>query len=267
MSACAHAGQPLQHRLHLGRDVVLLAVVPVAVAGDEEHRLDLAETVEHALDAEIGRTGRPDRAERGGGEHAGDRLGHVGQHRGDAVALLRRRARASPAAAARPAPRSSSQDRRRSTLSSPRKTIASAGPDFRSRFSAKFSLASGKNDAPGILVAVDQHARSPRSPITPQNSQTRLQKPARSLDRPAVQVGIAGEAAAGASRRGRREGGQRAPRATACRRRRPELAGAVHAFSLRDAGHSYRVDGRRGYCVKIAGTFQKAPFAGHIGLK
>jgi hypothetical protein len=34
--------------------VLALAIVPVAVARDEQFRLDLAEAVEHALDAEIG---------------------------------------------------------------------------------------------------------------------------------------------------------------------------------------------------------------------
>ncbi len=69
-------------------DVVLLAVVPVAVRRDEDDRLDLAEAVEHALFAEVRRAGRPDGADRGGGEHAGDGLRHVGHHRRDAVALL-----------------------------------------------------------------------------------------------------------------------------------------------------------------------------------
>ena len=73
--------------LHLGRDVLKLAGIPVGVAGDEEPGFDLAEAVEHALFAEIGRAGGPDGAERGDGEHAGDGLRHVRHHGGDAIAL------------------------------------------------------------------------------------------------------------------------------------------------------------------------------------
>ena len=77
----------LRHRGEFLGNVLQPAVVPVAVAGDEEHGLDLAEAVEDAPLAEIGGAGGPDRADGGGGQHAGDRLGHVRHHRGDAVAL------------------------------------------------------------------------------------------------------------------------------------------------------------------------------------
>jgi hypothetical protein len=50
-------------------------------------------------------------------------------------------------------PRNSSWLIRRATLSSPRKMSAGSEPFCRSRFSAKFSLASGKKRAPGILSA------------------------------------------------------------------------------------------------------------------
>jgi len=60
-------------------------------------------------------------------------------------------------------------------LSSPRKTIAGSLPSRRSRFSAKFSFASGKNRAPGILAASTIHGAEPLSPIAPQKSQTALQ--------------------------------------------------------------------------------------------
>ena len=56
---------------------------------------------------------------------------------------------------------------------------ASPEPRLRSRFSAKFSRASGKNAAPGIL-SPSTSTRSPFSPTTPQKSQTRLQKSSRS---------------------------------------------------------------------------------------
>ena len=75
-----------------------LAAVAVAVDGEQHLRLDLAEAVEHALHAEIGRAGRPDRAEAGGREHRDDRLRHVRHEAGDAVAG-RRPARAAPARA------------------------------------------------------------------------------------------------------------------------------------------------------------------------
>ena len=138
---------------------------------DEDDRLDLAEAVEHALLAEIGRAGRPDRAERGGGQHGGDGLGHVRHHRGDAVALLDAERREAAAAGARPAraarpttggarpcPRPGRRWRRRRRV-------------LRSRFSAKFSRASGKNCAPGIrspstssalALVADRRRRSPR---------------------------------------------------------------------------------------------------------
>ncbi len=67
-------------------DVEGLAAVVVAVAGDQHLGLDLAEAVEHALDAEIGRAGRPHRTDRSGGEHADDALGHVGHDGGHPVA-------------------------------------------------------------------------------------------------------------------------------------------------------------------------------------
>ena len=63
-----------------------LAGVVVAVDRDQHLGLDLAEAVDDALHAEIGRAGGPHRAEAGGGEHGDDRLGHVGELRGDAVA-------------------------------------------------------------------------------------------------------------------------------------------------------------------------------------
>ena len=70
----------------LGQAIDLLAVVPVAVDADQHLGFDLAEAVEHALHAEVGRGRRPDRAERGGGEHRGQGFGQVGQVAGDPVA-------------------------------------------------------------------------------------------------------------------------------------------------------------------------------------
>ena len=70
----------------LGADVDRLAVVAVAVDRDQHLGLDLAEAVEHALDAEIGRAGGPDRAERGRGQHRDDGLCGMRHDRGDPIA-------------------------------------------------------------------------------------------------------------------------------------------------------------------------------------
>ena len=79
------AGQGGGHlRGHLGPGV-LLAVVRVSVAGDQDLRLDLGEPVDHAARAEIRRAGRPDRAQAGRGEQADDGLGDVRQQGDDAV--------------------------------------------------------------------------------------------------------------------------------------------------------------------------------------
>src|SRR5262245_29182062 len=62
------ARQLLEDGSDLGGERDGLAVVEIAVAGDENPRLDLPETVENTAFAEIGGTGRPDAAERGYGE-------------------------------------------------------------------------------------------------------------------------------------------------------------------------------------------------------
>ena len=70
---------------------------------------------------------------------------------------------------------SSRQLRRFSTLSSPRNTIAVLSSFLRSRFSAKFSCASGNHCAPGMEPA-PVSVRSPRSPITSAQSHSVRQK-------------------------------------------------------------------------------------------
>jgi hypothetical protein len=84
----------VRHTGHLGGDfgvpghaVDRLAVVPVGVNAEQDLGFDLPETVEHALDPKVGRGGRPDRPERGGGEHRDQRLWHVRQIGGDAIPL------------------------------------------------------------------------------------------------------------------------------------------------------------------------------------
>ena len=65
-----------------------LAVVLVAVAGEQHLGFDLAEAVQDTFDAEVRRAGRPDGADPGaaqGGDHGFDAVGHVA---GDPVAGL-----------------------------------------------------------------------------------------------------------------------------------------------------------------------------------
>lgn len=81
-----HAGQPLGNGLELVEDREDLSAIPVMIDRNKHCRLDLAEAVEHALHAEIGRAGGPDRAEARRRQHAGDGLGAVRHHRGDTVA-------------------------------------------------------------------------------------------------------------------------------------------------------------------------------------
>ena len=78
--------QPLPDRGDLLAAVDVL--VAVAVAGDREQdlRLELAEPVEHAARPELGRAGRPDRAEAGGREERDERLRDVRQVGDDPVA-------------------------------------------------------------------------------------------------------------------------------------------------------------------------------------
>ena len=73
---------------YLAEAVDRLAVVPVAVTGEQHFRPDLAETVEHALHAEVRRGRGKDGAYRGGGQHRHHGGGQVGQVGGDAVALV-----------------------------------------------------------------------------------------------------------------------------------------------------------------------------------
>ena len=71
---------------HFGGIVEPLAARAVAGRGDQHLGRDLAEAVEHAIDAEIRRAGRPDRADRRGREHRHDGLGRMRHDRGDPVA-------------------------------------------------------------------------------------------------------------------------------------------------------------------------------------
>ena len=76
------------HALDQLAAVMVLAAVAVAVDRQQHLRLDLGEAVDDAARAEVGRAARPDRAEAGGGEEGGDRLGDVRHVGDDAVAAL-----------------------------------------------------------------------------------------------------------------------------------------------------------------------------------
>lgn len=65
-------------RCDLGAPVHRLVAVAVAVHGDQHCRLDLLPPVGDAAGAELGRAGREDRAQAGGGQQEDVRLGNVG---------------------------------------------------------------------------------------------------------------------------------------------------------------------------------------------
>ena len=80
---CQHGGpQRRQAGLQRGDVVALvvgLAAVPIAVGGDEDDRLELAEPVQRRLSGIVLPAGAPDGADARGGEERDDRLGDVGQ--------------------------------------------------------------------------------------------------------------------------------------------------------------------------------------------
>ena len=132
------------------RAVMPLAAVGVAVGGDEYLRLDLSESVDDALHAKVRRARRPDRADRRRAERGDDRFGQIRKIAGDAIAgptpsrrsAGRKRTNRAMELAARhrtSGPIFALEDR--APASSPRRAAGS---------SAKLSVASGKNVAPGI---------------------------------------------------------------------------------------------------------------------
>ena len=187
-----------------------LAVVPVAVDGEEHARLDLAEAVEHALHAEIRRARRPDGAEARRAEHR-DRSPRACSGTYAAIAVAGARC---PAPSARRRSRdvvatSSACETRRTSLSSPRNTSASpvsSAARRASRFSAKLSRASGNQRAPGICAG-STSVRSPRSPMTPAKSQSARQNASRSSVDQRHSDGVVGQRAARDARRTPREFG------------------------------------------------------------
>ena len=140
--------------------VVPLAAVEVAVGGDQHARLDLAEAIEHALHAEVRRARRPDRADRRRAERRDDRLGHVRQVPGDAIAGLDARApqrRREPRRPRRTAPRSVSVRRR---PPSPLKMIAGAVVAPAQQVLGEVQRGVGKEARAGHAVEVVDDARA-----------------------------------------------------------------------------------------------------------
>ena len=76
-----HAPQRRKRGADLGESfetIEGLAAVAVPIGGEEHHRFELPETVDHPVDAEIRRGGTEHRSDRGGSEHGDHRLGDVG---------------------------------------------------------------------------------------------------------------------------------------------------------------------------------------------
>ena len=80
-----HARQAVEDGAHDLHPVVLDAAVAIAVAGDQQLRLDLAKAVEHGDRPHVGRAHRPDGAEAGDGEEGHRRDRRVRQEGADPV--------------------------------------------------------------------------------------------------------------------------------------------------------------------------------------
>ena len=70
--------QPRQNASQFVGEIDLFAGVKVAVTGDQHFRLDLAEAIDDALNAKIGRTGGPHGADRGRAEQPATDSGILG---------------------------------------------------------------------------------------------------------------------------------------------------------------------------------------------
>ena len=158
--------------------VVRLAGVDVAVGGDEHPRLDLAEPIEHALDAEVRRARRPDGADGRRAERRDDRspAGWAGKPAtrspGPTPAL------AAPPANAPTAGACSSRARRASgaAAASSLKTMAGVPSSGAGAGSRRSSAARQGRSARPASARGRSTTRSPRSPMMPVKSQTARQK-------------------------------------------------------------------------------------------
>src|SRR6266536_4006289 len=66
---CSDRSKPISDSSNLVSDGNEFAVIQIAIDADEDFRLNLSETVEHAVLAEIRRAGRKDRTEGGDRKH------------------------------------------------------------------------------------------------------------------------------------------------------------------------------------------------------
>ena len=144
------------------RSTVAVAVA-IAVDGEEHLRLDLAEAIDHAAHAELGRAARPDRAQRGRGQQRDERLRHVRQVRGHPVAAAHAEA-LEPGAGARDLRRAARPAVERQPLPSLRArddhdVRSDRGPRRRRACSAQFRPASGNQRAPGMRSSAERRPR------------------------------------------------------------------------------------------------------------
>src|SRR5207237_9202204 len=72
--------------VRVGGEDEAVPAVKVAVSGDEHARLDLAESIEHPLHAEVRRTRGPDGADRRGAERRNDGFRHIRYKSRDTIA-------------------------------------------------------------------------------------------------------------------------------------------------------------------------------------
>ena len=80
------AWQLLAHMVDLGHLIDVFSSVLIAGTDDQQFGRNLAETVDDAIHAELGRRGRPDRAEAGAGKHGHQCLPGIGHHGSHTVA-------------------------------------------------------------------------------------------------------------------------------------------------------------------------------------
>ena len=166
---------------HLAQRIVDPAVVVVAVGDEQQLGCHLAEAVDHALHAEVGRGRGPDRANAGRREHGDHRFRNIGQVAGDAVTGLHAKAsqglrqprhlriQIRMAHAAFDPVLTPEQDRRR-IVAPAQKVLGKVEPRVR------------EPPCPGHSVAADQHFRSLATGAHPRKSPQRRPELLRVLD-------------------------------------------------------------------------------------
>ena len=262
---CATLGSSRGTPSTLSATSICLAVVPIAVAGDEEHRLDLAEAVEHALRRRnrASRTTRPRRSRR---RPAWRRWSPA------CSAASRRRGRPSPMPSARKRLLQARDQRAQFVPGQPALDLVLAAKDDGVAGRRAGAAGSRRSSAwhrgrtrARHAVAVGEHASAA---FADHAAEIPDQAPEAGavLDRPAMQVGVGREIPAGACDAARGEGGQR----RVLDRGQTTETRANHCRSCALPCATRPLISRRGcrrYWGKIASTRQKTPLTGHIGLK